>query len=78
MKKMIKIFSQKEFCFFIFGVYAILLTWPFLSIFEQGKPQTVFYYLFFMWALNIFILFIMSLGYPRLKESTKNTKKPRG
>ncbi len=62
VKKIIKIFNRKEFSFFIFGIFLVLWSWPFLSIFDKGIPKLIYYYLFFMWALSIIILFLMSLG----------------
>ena len=75
MRKIIAIFNKKEFLFFIFTLYLVLLTWPFLSIFDKGNPKLIFYYLFFMWALSILILFFISLGYSQKikKEETLDT-----
>ena len=45
---------------FLFCLFLIVLSWPFLTIADRQSPQYVmFIYLFFVWSLMIVLLFIM-------------------
>jgi apolipoprotein N-acyltransferase len=76
VRKIIRIFQKKEFAVFIFGVYFILLNWPFLSIVDRGDPRLIFYYLIALWIMNIGLLYLMSLGYRTNKEDKFRPKRP--
>lgn len=75
MKKGRRIFSSPEFSCFIFIVYFILFNWPFLSIFDKGDPQVIFYYCFILWAVGIAVLYLMSREWQDEKDEDKNHKK---
>jgi hypothetical protein len=48
---------------FLFCLFLIVLSWPFLTIADRQSPQYVmFIYLFFVWSLTIVLLFIIGKG----------------
>lgn len=45
---------------FLFCLFLIVLSWPFLTIADRQSPQyLMFIYLFFVWGLTIVLLFII-------------------
>ncbi|MFZ2630658.1 MAG: hypothetical protein WA081_09885 [Desulfosalsimonadaceae bacterium] len=60
MKVAEKIVLKTELRFILFAVFLILFLWPFLSPSLLSRLNTLFFYLFFIWAITIGILFILS------------------
>jgi len=62
MKKLKKIFLQKEFEILLFFISLILFNLVFLISPEPNNITTIFAYLFIVWGIIIIILFLMSIS----------------
>ncbi len=62
MKKLKKIFRQKEFEILLFFISLILFNLVLLIPSEPNNITTIFAYLFTVWGIIIIILFLMSIS----------------
>jgi hypothetical protein len=60
LKRIRNLLRQSEFhtLLFIFGF--ALLNWPFLGIFRLKRAEVLLIYLYVLWAIGIFLLFLVS------------------
>jgi hypothetical protein len=56
---------QVEFHIFLFFLLFMLIDWPFLAISANSGLASVFGYLFLLWALFIFLLFLVQRALAR-------------
>lgn len=60
---------QPEFSVVLFVICLVIFSWPVLSIPGVESPRSMFYYLFFQWAVVIFLLFLLGLRDADLDKS---------
>jgi hypothetical protein len=60
MKRLGHLLRQPEFQVFLLCLGLVLLNWPFLSIFQGSRPETLFLYLFLVWAIAVVLLFMIA------------------
>lgn len=72
MNQKSSLLQKNEFNLFAFLVFLILMSWPFLTIFDRGHPPLIYYYLFLVWGSSIFVLFLMSRKFPHSHVEQKN------
>lgn len=57
--RLVQLLRQPEFQIFLFCLLFLLLNWPFLAISANSGLTGIFMYLFVLWALSIFLLFLI-------------------
>jgi hypothetical protein len=60
MNRLKKFLRQPEAHLFLFLIAALLLGWPFLTIFSQEYNQGIFVYLFSIWGIFIVVLILIN------------------
>jgi hypothetical protein len=60
VKRLRNLLRQSEFHTLLFILGFALLNWPFLGIFRLKRPEVLLVYLYVLWAVGIFLLFLVS------------------
>ena len=60
MKRLRNLLRQAEFQTLLFILGFALLNWPFLGIFRSKQPEALLVYLYLLWAIAVFLLFLVS------------------
>jgi hypothetical protein len=60
LKRLRNLLRQEEFQALLFILGFALLNWPFLGIFRFKRPEVLLIYLYFFWAVCIFLLCLVS------------------
>jgi len=60
MEKLRRLLRQSEFHILTLLLGFIWLSWPFISVFEQKRPEIMLIYLFVIWTILIALLFLIS------------------
>ncbi len=60
MEKFRKLLRQPECQLLTLLLGFIWLSWPFISVFEQRRPQIMVIHLFLIWTILIVLLFLIS------------------
>jgi len=60
MEKFRKLLNHREFTAVLFILCTALLGWPFISITGPSSPESMFIYLFFVWAAVIVMLYFIA------------------
>ncbi len=69
MSEPTKAFSKSSIHVFLFCLFLIFFTWPFMTIADRNDSQcTMFVYAFVMWLLLVMVLFI--IGTNSVKNAT--------
>lgn len=74
MKVLQKLLNHREFIAVLFFICTALFGWPFISITGPSAPESMFVYLFFVWAAVIVILYFIA-GVP---DRTTSDQEPGG
>ncbi|MBW2600835.1 MAG: hypothetical protein JRD47_02725 [Deltaproteobacteria bacterium] len=69
MSEPTKTFSQSSIHVFLFCLFLVFFTWPFMTIADQNYSQyTIFVYAFVVWLSLVIVLFI--IGANSVKNAT--------
>lgn len=60
MKAIQDLLRRKEFYLFLFLISMILFNWPFLSIVAEKQTHVLFFYIFWVWAIIIFLSYLIA------------------
>jgi hypothetical protein len=60
VKRIRNLLRQSEFHTLLFILGFALLNWPFLGIFRLKRPEVLLVYVYVLWAVGIFLLFLVS------------------
>ncbi|MFA5976152.1 MAG: hypothetical protein WC859_08330 [Elusimicrobiota bacterium] len=76
MKKLSSLLRQQGFQLFLFGIFCMLLNWPFLTVSSHAGLKAQFIYLFTVWAILIAVIFLITrcLEQDAPPESRQNKK----
>lgn len=62
MKKWSNLVQQREFLPLLFAFFLFLFFLPVMRGDNEAAPQTMYYYMFAVWAVCILVLFLVSRG----------------
>lgn len=71
MKVLQKLLNHREFIAVLFFICTALFGWPFISITGPSSPESMFVYLFFVWAAVIVILYFIACFQDRATSDQK-------
>lgn len=74
MKKIAEIVQLPEFHILLFCLFFFLISWPILTIVADKHNETIFIYLFIVWAFNILFLFLISRNLVSENETEEQDK----
>jgi hypothetical protein len=78
VKRLRNLLRQAEFQALLFTLGFVLLNWPFLGIFRSLRPEVLLGYLYFLWAIGIFLLFLVSsIGNESASRDNEKKRKDR-
>jgi hypothetical protein len=60
VKRIRNLLRHAEFHVLLFAFGFALLNWPFLGIFRLKRPEVLLIYIYVLWAIGIFLLFLLS------------------
>jgi hypothetical protein len=72
MEVLQKLLNHREFITVLFFICTALFGWPFISITGPSSPESMFVYLFIVWAAVIVLLFFIANAQDR-KTSDQRT-----
>lgn len=77
MGKLKRLFAHSEYHVLLFCLFFFLVTWPFLSIFQDKPPHVLFIYFFVVWIGAIVFLLFTTKKYNEA-SSVENARSERG
>ena len=76
MKRLRNLLRQSEFHTLLFFFGFALLNWPFLGMFRFKRPEALLAYIYILWAIAIFLLFLVSrIGSESVSEDNDKKRK---
>lgn len=62
LEKISSLFLRAEFKFFVFFVFILVFSWPYMSFLHNSSLSSPIVYFLISWAVLIFLMFVSSIA----------------